>query len=319
MRANERMSTRELYPILPGRFARDLVLCWGVIALTIAAAMRLDWWFYPIACLIIGNRQTVLLLLTHEAVHRTFIADHVWNDRVGRWLCGFPVLISLSKYRYLHFLHHNNVGKPSRDPDLHLYDYVPMSPWSLGFKLLLNVLTLRLFVLFLGYLTEWPETISRRRNWLGQLAAFSKGSDFFAFQFFYIALFAVLILTGHVGDYFLYFFIPLLVVMQPMTLIGGAVQHGPLSDHHGEEKSRTLTGPKWLTEILSPCDINFHGEHHLNASVPHYWLRQFSKDLEAQGRGIVWKESYLTAFRRLFASSEPPPARFLERLKTRSS
>lgn len=290
------------YPIIPGRFIRDISLCWGAIILTLAAAhfLGFGFWFYPILCLIIGNRQMTLLLLTHEAVHYTLVRDRRWNDWIGRYLCAIPVLISLKKYRRAHRFHHHSVGVADVDPDLHLYRDFPTSAYQFYWGILADLVTLRLFFKFLDYLTEWPEALSLKKTLQGRLLIFSKESDFISFNIVHLGLFSILYLTGHLTGYVIYWLIPLACAMHPAAILGAGLQHGPMSAYTPEGRSRTVTGPKWFMEIVLPLDINFHGEHHINPSVPHYWLKKYSQDLEQAGHGIVWKESYFAALRKLF-------------------
>src|SRR5277367_2140281 len=90
--------------------------------LVIAAAMAVcAVWPNPLtilaAILIIGGRQLGLAILMHDAAHGLLLEDQRRNDQVGEWLCAFPVIADLKRYRPYHLTHHRHV-QTAEDPDL---------------------------------------------------------------------------------------------------------------------------------------------------------------------------------------------------------
>jgi fatty acid desaturase len=47
--------------------------------------------------------------------------------------------------------------------------------------------------------------------------------------------------------------------------------------------ARTNTGPAWLEWLIFPHHVNYHIEHHLYASVPHYNLPALHREMAARG------------------------------------
>jgi fatty acid desaturase len=80
---------------------------WGVIAASMAL---FAWWPNPftflLGVMVIGGRQLGLAILMHDAAHGLLLANRRANDRVGAWLCAWPVFASLALYRPYHLQHH---------------------------------------------------------------------------------------------------------------------------------------------------------------------------------------------------------------------
>ncbi|MBN8540705.1 MAG: fatty acid desaturase [Deltaproteobacteria bacterium] len=113
------------YPVLSWRCVYDITFAWFAIAACWFLVLSISWWLYPLACPIIANRLLALSLIGHEGLHRTVYGNSWANDWLARYFCAFPTLISFSKYRRLHLLHHSSAGCDHCDPDRHLYDFYP--------------------------------------------------------------------------------------------------------------------------------------------------------------------------------------------------
>jgi fatty acid desaturase len=281
------------YLPIPGwRNILGIVLSW----LAIGCAISLSEWhfyFYPLSALVIANRQFALTLLGHEALHKTLLRSAFWNDFAGRYFCHFPLFMSFARYRRKHMLHHGLVGT-SADPDLGLYDFYPDE--KIAARILRNFLTLKLFYQFFEYYSDIPGFIAGRLP-RSDGSAFSQ-NDFGRYMVFQIASIGTLVFCGLGKGLLLYWILPLLVALPYIFVVGG-IQHGPLrKNDESKQRSRTVTGPKWIMEMCLPVDINFHGEHHLFPAVPHAHLRRLSRDLEGRGEQL-WRESYFTALKRL--------------------
>ncbi|MBN8540698.1 MAG: fatty acid desaturase [Deltaproteobacteria bacterium] len=287
------------YPILPWRAGYDIVVSWLVIVGAWYVVLAVSWWLYPIACIVIANRILALSLICHEGLHRSLHPNNWLNDFLGRYFCAFPTFISFSKYRRLHLLHHSSVGSDRWDPDRHLYDFYPRSKLEFLKSLCARVLTLRTAYDFVLYYTEYPEALRRKRLGDGSLFVTSPRSDFLPFVFFQVTTLGLVVGLGILPEYLLLYLLPLMLITQPYVMLMGGLQHGPLPTASSENVSRTVTGSKIYMWLLLPLDINYHAEHHLDPSVPHYWLKQKSADLRANGR-TLWTESYRSSLRSLF-------------------
>lgn len=272
--------------------------------MSIASVVYVSWWLYPVALLLIANRILALSLLCHEGLHVNLHPNLKVNDFIGRWFCAFPTFISFSKYRRLHLLHHGTVGSEKWDPDRHLYADYPLSPLTFAVRQITRLLALRTLFDFILYYSEYPEFFQRKRLPNGKVFVLSARSDFISFNLFHLVALAAVIYFGFYLEYVLFVVLPLVLFTQPYVLLMGGLQHGPSKMFCEEDVSRSIRGSKICMWFLLPCDICYHAEHHRNASVPHYWLKQYSEDLEAQGEKL-WKASYLEAIKDLFGALSP--------------
>jgi fatty acid desaturase len=291
-------STRKSYPILFWRPLWDIAVCYIPIVLAMMAVLKISWWLYPIAAFVVANRLLKLSLLSHEGLHGNLSSNKFWNEWIGRWLCGYPSMLSFSKYRSLHGLHHWAIGSERWDPDRNLYEIYPVTANGYFLGTLKNLFTFRIALRFMDYYV-FPEAARRK-----QLKLFFSGdSDLKGFIALHLIILAAVIYFGCFWNYELLYVFPVTFLLQPYVILMGGLQHGPIREGKQPELvSRSIRGPSWLMEILLPCHIHYHAEHHMNSSVPHYWLPQFSRDLESQGVP-VWKENYAEALGALFVES----------------
>jgi fatty acid desaturase len=97
---------------------RDAVLDWTVIAGALALvhvfSNPLTW---LLALLIIGNRQHALAILGHDGTHFTLSHNRKLNDFLTNLMAFWPIGLTVSGYRTLHFKHHKHTGTEA-DPEL---------------------------------------------------------------------------------------------------------------------------------------------------------------------------------------------------------
>lgn len=246
-----------------------------------------------VAILIIYSRQTALYLAGHEGVHGTLLPTSrpskatnngpgprlrggvkaQLNDFLARWLCLFPLGISLSRYRLNHQLHHGMLGTQG-DPDRNLYAAYPR-PWSSTLKFYVKeLLTGRLPLGFVGYYNELlsPEAWHRRRP----------GSDHLVLAFGWILTLALLFASGWSEMFLIYWVLPWFVGM-PLHHFMGALQHGAFHlDSETNLRSRSIDGPSWALELILPLNLRFHAEHHMAPMIPYCDLPEFSQWLDVQ-------------------------------------
>lgn len=72
------------------------------IGLSISACVWWSCYFIPLSVLFIGARQRALASLLHDAAHGTLFASKMLNETIGRVVCGWTILQSLSAYRASH-------------------------------------------------------------------------------------------------------------------------------------------------------------------------------------------------------------------------
>ncbi len=104
---------RSLFPWLT-----DAAMDWLVIAAALAAVSL---WphFYTVvlSVVVIGNRQHALAILGHDGTHYTLSRHAGLNDFLTNLLCFWPLGLTVSGYRALHYAHHKDTGT-EHDPEL---------------------------------------------------------------------------------------------------------------------------------------------------------------------------------------------------------
>jgi fatty acid desaturase len=293
------------YPIRSWRPAFDILSCYLTIAVSILAAQYCAY-LYPIAVLVIANRMFALSLLCHEGIHGNLAENYQLNQFLARWLCAFPVVASFSRYRRFHLLHHGAVGHPKHDPDRDLYSGFPRVGWRYFGNLIVSTMSLRTALLFFRYYTDIPDFLKSPTKFIRIRNRPLHDGDFLSFCLFLSLVLTAVIRLKLFTSFACFVLLPLYLLAQPYALLVGALQHGPQPEGMSKPEliSRSIRGPKWSMEILLPLNINFHAEHHLAPSVPHYWLKSYSQDLESQVHD-VWKESYGEAMMNLFTVPQP--------------
>jgi fatty acid desaturase len=69
------------------------------------------------AVLVVGNRQHALAILGHDGTHYTLSRNARLNDFLTNLLCFWPLGLTVSGYRALHYAHHAHAGTDN-DPEL---------------------------------------------------------------------------------------------------------------------------------------------------------------------------------------------------------
>jgi fatty acid desaturase len=107
------LGARSLFPWLA-----DAAMDWLIIAATLA---MIELWphFYAVLAgiLIVGNRQHALAILGHDGTHYTLSRNAAFNDFLTNLFCFWPLGLTVSGYRALHYAHHKNTGMEN-DPEL---------------------------------------------------------------------------------------------------------------------------------------------------------------------------------------------------------
>ncbi|MGH0031752.1 MAG: fatty acid desaturase family protein [Myxococcota bacterium] len=226
-----------------------------------------------LALFLIGARQLGFAVLMHEASHRTLLPDRRWNDRVGNWLCAYPVFSDLRPYRPYHVQHHARTGTVD-DPDLGLVKPFPITAQSLRRKFwrdLSGQTGLKFFKAGVSRtFGRYREDADARRAAQGVLVTNA-------------VLLGILTLAGHPWLYLLWvgaWFTTNTLV----TRIRAIAEHALTPDR--EEpfgRTRTTIARWWERLFIAPNRVNFHLEHHLVMTVPHYHLPRMHRLLKERG------------------------------------
>ncbi|MCL4684264.1 fatty acid desaturase family protein [Myxococcota bacterium] len=270
-----RAEIQELLRVSSVRGWLSIVINWGLIA---AAFALVATWPNPLTMLlalfVIGARQLGCAVLMHEASHRTLLADKRWNDWVGRWLCAYPVWADLYAYRPYHLQHHAKTWTAA-DPDLGLVLPFPITRASLKRKVGRD-LSGRTGMKFAR--AAWRRSISRWR------AGDADGRcAFVGVLVTNAALLAVLTASGHPWLYLLWVG-AWLTTYTLATRIRAIAEHAMVPDPADPLRhTRTTLASWWERLLLAPNRVNYHLEHHLLMTVPHYRLPAMHEQLVARG------------------------------------
>ena len=75
-----------------------------------------------------------------------------------------------------------------------------------------------------------------------------------------------------------------LAVVQAILRLRAIAEHGATTDFSSPlTAARTNVAPAWLEWLIFPHHVNYHIEHHLYASVPHYHLPRLHREMKARG------------------------------------
>jgi fatty acid desaturase len=262
----------------------------AVIALAAAAALA----FWPnvlvlVPCIIlIGTRQHALFVIAHDAAHYLLYENRTLNDIVGRAAATVQGL-SMCTYRVIHRLHHNNLYG-ELDPDTALHGGYPRGRAYLVKKLLKDLTGFtawKTYAYFLGGAPALNTATSVALRPLDDTSAKLKEearSDRNTVIVFHVALLALFAWSGYLVQYLVLWILPLVTVVQAILRLRAIAEHGATTDFSSPlTAARTNVAPAWLEWLIFPHHVNYHIEHHLYASVPHYNLPRLHREMAARG------------------------------------
>jgi len=103
---------------------------------------------------------------------------------------------------------------------------------------------------------------------------------------FHVAALAIAAWTGYLVEYLVLWILPLVTVVQAILRLRAIAEHGATTDFSSPlTAARTNLAPAWLEWLIFPHSVNYHIEHHLYASVPHYNLPALHREMT--GRGML--------------------------------
>jgi fatty acid desaturase len=257
----------------------SIAVNWGIVfaAFALVAAWP-NVFTILLALFLIGGRQLGFAVLMHEASHGTLLRERRWNDWAGNWLCAFPVWGDLEPYRPYHLQHHAMTWT-DKDPDVSLATPFPITRASLWRKIWRD----------LSGQTGWKRarfTLRRdlglsqgkvqRRNGSGWHRLVRPGIT-------NAMLLALLTLAGHPALYLLWV-VAWLTTYSLVMRIRAIAEHSMPSDPSSEMGNTRTTRARWWERLfLAPNGVNYHLEHHLLISVPHYHLARMHRLLRERG------------------------------------
>lgn len=276
----------------PWRATAAVVHDFAVLAF--AVFLGLYFWPNPIVLLLsiflIGTRQHALFVIAHDAAHYLLYETRWLNDAVGR-ACAMVQGLSMCTYRVIHRLHHNNLYG-ELDPDTALHGGYPRGRWYLMRKLLKDLSGLtawKTYAYFLGgapALNTATNVAMRPLDDTSEKLRREARHDRNAVIAFHLAALALFAWSGYLVQYLVLWILPLVTVVQAILRLRAIAEHGATTDFSSPlTAARTNVLPAWLEWLIFPHRVNYHIEHHLYASVPHYNLPRLHREMA--GRGLL--------------------------------
>jgi fatty acid desaturase len=272
------------------RASAAVVHDFAVIAIAIAVAL----YFWPnplvilLSVIVIGTRQHALFVMAHDAAHYLLYERRWLNDAVGR-ACATVQGLSMCTYRVIHRLHHNNLYG-ELDPDTALHGGYPRGRWYLIKKLLKDLSGLtawKTYAYFLGGAPALNTATNVAVRPLDDTSAKLREEakrDRNVVIAFHVLLLLFFAWSGYLLQYLVLWVVPLVTVVQAILRLRAIAEHGATTDFSSPlTAARTNTGPVWLEWLIFPHHVNYHIEHHLYASVPHYNLRKLNREMASRG------------------------------------
>lgn len=273
--------------------ALSVIVTWSIIAAAFAllAAFPTNPLAWVVAIVVLGGRQLALAILMHECAHQSLFHTRVLNDVVGKWLCAAPVWNRLDAYRKHHLAHHAHTSLEG-DPDLGLVEPFPASRASLARKLLRDlsgVAFLRRLVAqllmdagVLSYSASTGQTRVVPRPSVGTMLknlAVNTGPVVIT----NLALGLTLLALGH-GTLYLAWIVANATTFSLFVRIRSIAEHAVTEATSDPFRNTRTTIANPLARLtVAPHHVNFHLEHHLIPTVPHYRLVALHRLLVARG------------------------------------
>src|SRR5882672_8583703 len=295
-----------------------LAIAEDFLILGLSIFIALTWWPNPLVValcvLVIGTRQHALFVIAHDAAHYLLYENRKLNDLVGR-LCATVQGLSMCTYRVIHRLHHNNLYG-ELDPDTALHGGYPRGKAYLIKKLLKDLsgfTAWKTYAYFLGGAPALNTATNKAVRPLDDTSSKLRDearSDRNAVIFFHLTALLLFGLSGYLVQYLVLWILPLVTVVQAILRLRAIAEHGATTDFSSPlTAARTNVAPAWLEWLIFPHHVNYHIEHHLYASVPHYNLRQLHREMVE--RGVLDGAEvvpFTVTLRKIFAASAASPA-----------
>ncbi len=231
-----------------------------------------------LALFLIGARQLGFAVLMHEAAHRSLFRNRALNDWVGNWLCAYPVWSDVVPYRNYHLQHHAKTWTVE-DPDIGLATPFPITRDSFARKVWRD----------LSGQTGWKRAKFTFQRDFGLRKGKVRRRDedgaraFWGMVITNAVLFGVLAIAGHPALYLLWV-VAWFTTNMLVTRIRAIAEHSMVDDPGDPlRNTRTTRAGWWERLFVAPNGVNYHLEHHLLMTVPHYNLPRMHRLLRERG------------------------------------
>jgi fatty acid desaturase len=215
----------------------------------------------------------------HDASHHALFSNRRVNDFVGNWLSAYPVWSDLYSYRPYHLRHHAHTGT-DRDPDIGLAAPFPITRQSFARKVWRD-LSGQTGIKFTQFAIR--RDFGTEGSFGEKLARGLRSPRFRGMLISNAVLFAVVSLIAHPACYALWV-MAYLTTYTLVTRIRSIAEHSMSPDPSDELlQTRTTLARWWERLLIAPNRVNYHLEHHLLMTVPHYNLPKLHRLLASRG------------------------------------
>jgi fatty acid desaturase len=233
-----------------------------------------------------SGRHLALFILMHEGAHGVLLPSKRWNDHVSQWLTAYPVMADTFAYRREHFQHHKHTWT-ERDPDLALARALPVSKKSFRRKMIRDLTGQTAYARQRMLIRMICGLDPAGRGLQGQSLVVLAGR-FIARQYGFVIWQALLLTaagwSGHPEAYLLIWWLPALTGYSVVLRLRSIAEHSCVTDPNDPLRhTRTTLAPFWVTFFVAPHHVNYHLEHHLFMTVPHYHLPRAHRLLREAG------------------------------------
>ena len=294
---------RELRTIRAHRAWLTLFVNYGIIAASMAlVAYAPNVFTVVLALFLIGARQLGLAVVMHESAHYTLFNNRKLNDFMGNWLAGYPIYLSASMYRTHHLEHHAKTWTDG-DPDLPLATAFPVSKASMarkvtrdllgitGLKKLIGTTYLVVKVIRGEEVDSGTLPLRMERTLAAQMLVGTVLTN--------LILFGILWSLGHPLLYLLWFG-AWMTTNNLVARIRSIAEHAVVPDPTEPIGQTRTVRATWLERLLiAPNFVQYHLEHHLVMTVPHYNLPKFHAMMRERGllEGACVADNYAQVLR----------------------
>lgn len=310
--ANTWLSREEIRALMAPSDLRgwlSVATTWGLIALAFAGLLFAEG--HPLAWVvsvtILGGRQLALAILMHECSHGSLFATRGLNEHVGKWLIAAPVWQRLGDYRRHHLMHHAHTSLEG-DPDLGLVTPFPTTRWSLARKLLRDLTglaflrrTVAELLMDAGVLTYSASTGQQRVVPRPSVGAMLRGLAVNTGPMLLtnLALWGALAVLGQ-GWLYLAWVLANATTFSLFLRIRSIAEHAVTEASDDPLRHTRTTEAGLLARLtVAPHHVNYHLEHHLLPTVPHYRLERLHQLLWERGASTnaTYAKGYLEVLR----------------------
>ena len=295
---------RELRAIREHRAWLTIIVNYGLIAASMAlVAYAPNALTVVLALCIIGTRQLGLAVVMHESAHYTLFKNRRLNDFVGNWLAGYPIYLSADMYRAHHLEHHTKTWT-EEDPDLGLANGFPVSKASMARKVMRDLLGITGLKQLIGTTYLVVKVVRGEQVDAGTLPLrLERGPAIrmvVGTVVTNVVLVAVLWSLGQPMLYLLWLG-AWLTTNKLVARIRSIAEHAVVPDPADALGQTRTVRAGWLERLfVAPNRVQYHLEHHLLMTVPHYNLPKFHEMLRDRGvlEDACVAENYAQVLRR---------------------